>query len=118
VVEADPELDEGGQPAGDADPPGVGPVDARQQLQQSALAGAVAPDDAEELALADLEGDAAERPQLAVVATGEGVDDPLFQRVDPVGRDAEALVQALDRDRQRCAGAGRGGLRRPCRGCG
>jgi hypothetical protein len=118
VVEADPKLDEGRQPAGDADPAGIGAVDARQQLQQGALAGAVAPDDAEELALADLEGDALKGAQLAVIGRGEGVDDPLFQRVDPVGRDAEALVQALDRDRRRCAGAGRGGLRRPCRGCG
>ena len=47
----------------------------------------------------DLEGDAAQRPQVAVVAAGEGVDDPLFERVDPVGRDAERLVQAFDLDR-------------------
>ena len=58
-VEADPELDEGRQPAGHPDRPGVGAVDAGEQLQQRALAGAVAADDAEELALADLEGDAA-----------------------------------------------------------
>ena len=51
-VEADPELDEGGQAAGHADRAGVGPVDAGEQLQQRALAGAVAADDAEELALA------------------------------------------------------------------
>jgi hypothetical protein len=99
VVEADPELDEGRQAAGDPDLAGVGAVDARQQLQQGALARAVAADDAEELALADLEGDPAQRPQVAEVAAGEGVDDPLFQRVDPLGGDAEGLLQALDLDR-------------------
>ena len=48
--------------------PSIGPVDAGQQLQQGALARAVAPDDPEELTLADLEGDAVEGLQLAVLA--------------------------------------------------
>ena len=100
-VEADSELDEGGQTSCYPDRAGVGPVDARQQLQQGALAGAVAADDAEELPLADLEGDPAQRPQVAEVAAREGMDDPLFERVDAVGRDPEALAQALDLDRQR-----------------
>ena len=51
-VEADAELDEGRQPTGHPDRPGVGSVDAGEDLQQGALAGAVAADDAEELALA------------------------------------------------------------------
>ena len=108
-VEADAELDEGRQPAGHLDPAGVRPVDAGEQLQQGALAGAVAADDAEELALLDLEGDPIEGPQLAELAGGEGSDDPLFQRVDPVGRNAERLVQVLDPDRERGAGAEWGG---------
>ena len=45
--------------------PGVGAVDARHDLQQRALARAVAADDPEELALVDVEGDAAQRAQLA-----------------------------------------------------
>ena len=48
-VEADPELDAGRDPAGDPDRPGVGAIDAGEQLEQRALAGAVAADDAEEL---------------------------------------------------------------------
>ncbi len=56
-VEADAELDERRQPAGHADPAGVGAVDARHDLQQRALARAVAADDPEELALVDVERD-------------------------------------------------------------
>ena len=108
VVEADPELDEGGETACYLDRPGIGFVDARQQLQQGALAGAVATDDAEELALADLEGDAVEGAQFAVVAGGEGVDGALFQRVDPLGRNPEGLVQILDLDRGRSRRTRRG----------
>ena len=51
-VEADAELDERRQPAADLDPAGVDVVDPGEALQQRALAAAVAPDDAEELALA------------------------------------------------------------------
>ena len=47
--------------------PGVGPVDAGQDLQQRALAGAVLADDPEELALVDVEGDVVEGVQLAVL---------------------------------------------------
>ena len=57
-VEPDAELDERGEPARHADPAAVGAVDAGQDLQQRALAGAVAADDPEELALADVERDA------------------------------------------------------------
>ena len=41
----------------DLDLPGGGRGDARQDLEQGALTGAVAADDAEDLALADLEAD-------------------------------------------------------------
>ena len=114
-VEADAELDERGEPAGDLDPARVGAVDAGEQFQQRALARAVAADDAEELALADLEGDPVERAQLAVLARRERVDGPLFQRVDPLGRDAEGLMQVFDPDRWGRVGswgAGYGGLDR------
>ena len=111
-----PELDERGQPPGDPDRAGVGPVDAGEQLQQRALAGAVAADDAEELALADLEGDAVERLQLAVLARREGMHGPLFERVDPLGRDPEGLVQVLDLDRERRARARRGDRAGACDG--
>ena len=43
--------------------PAVGGVDAREALQQRALAAAVAPDDAKELALAYREGDVGAAPE-------------------------------------------------------
>jgi hypothetical protein len=95
--------------ASDLDRPRIGFVDARQELQQGALAGAVAADDAEELALADVEGDPEQGVQLAVVARGEGMDGALFQRIDPLGRNPEGLVQIPDPDGDRGVGAGRGG---------
>src|SRR4029077_11408583 len=95
-VEADPELDEGSEAPGHPDRPRIGSVDTRQQLQQRALAGAVAADDAEELAPLDLEGDSVECAQFAEVARGERPHHPLFERVDAMGRDAERLLQALD----------------------
>ena len=51
-VEADAELDERRQPAGDADGAGVRAVDAGEDLQQRALAASVRADDAEALAAA------------------------------------------------------------------
>ena len=48
--------------------PAVGLVDAGEALQHRALAGAVAADDAEELALVDLERDVAQRVQSVVAA--------------------------------------------------
>ncbi len=106
-VEADPELDERRQPPRHADRPGVGAVDAREAFQQRALAGAVAADDPEELALADVERDVVERAQDPVVAGRERSHHALLQRVDAVGRDPEGLLQAagLDRDRARRRGS-------------
>ena len=56
------------QPAVDgpqADPTGVGPIEAGDQVEERRLAGAVGPDQAEDLAGADLEVDAVERLQAA-----------------------------------------------------
>ncbi len=50
--------------------------DAREELEQRALAGAVAADEPEDLALPDLEGDVAQRPQsLVAVRRRSGVAD-------------------------------------------
>ena len=62
--------------------PASAPVDARQDLQQRALAGAVAPDDPEELAPVDVEGDVSQSLQLAVLHPCEGVGGALLERVD------------------------------------
>ena len=91
-LKPDAELDERRQAARHPDPAGVGRVDARQDLQQRALAGAVAADDAEELALVDVEGDVAQRAQLAVLVGANGWSDALLERVDPVVGDAEGLL--------------------------
>ena len=102
-VEADAELDERRQPPGHADPAAIGLVDARHDLQQRALAGAVAADDPEELALVDVERHVAEDALLAVLDPAERVGGALLERVDPVGRDPERLVEPahLDDDRAR-----------------
>ena len=52
------------------DPAGVDAVDPGEALQQRALAAAVAPGDAEELALPDLEGDVVERREASRAACG------------------------------------------------
>ena len=64
--------------------PRIGPIDAGEDLQQRALAGAVTADDPEELALVNVEGDAAKRAQLAVVLRPERMDGALLERVDPL----------------------------------
>ena len=56
-VEAHAELDERGQPARHPNRPLVRPVDAGEDLEQAALAGAVLSDDPEELALVNVERD-------------------------------------------------------------
>ena len=92
-VEADSELDERGQTTRHPDRAGVGAVDAGEDLQQRALPGAVAPDDAEELTPADVEGDPVERAQLAEVGAGERMQRALLEGVDPVLGDAEDLLE-------------------------
>jgi len=83
----------------------VEPVDAGHALEQRALARAVASHDAEELAVGDVEGDVVERDELLHRAAPEGVEDRLLERVDPLGRDAERLGDAVDRDGGGCSGA-------------
>ncbi len=65
-VEADPQLDERGEPPGDRDAPGVDAVDPGDALQQGALAAAVAPDDPKELPSSDLNRDVLDGAQLVV----------------------------------------------------
>ena len=52
----------------DLDLTGGGGGDAREDLEEGALAGAVAADDAEDLALANLEADVAQGPEFATDA--------------------------------------------------
>ncbi len=67
-VEADAELDHRSDASADVDRPRVDRVDVGEQADQRALAGAVGADDAEELALLDVEGDPVENRQGSLPA--------------------------------------------------
>ena len=62
-MEAGADLEEGADPALEVDLAFGGGGDAREDLQEGALAGAVPADDAHDLALLDLEVDVLERPE-------------------------------------------------------
>src|SRR5207302_11106468 len=91
-VDPHAELDERGHPPGHPYPARVRSVDARHDLQQGALAGAVAPDDPEELSPVDVERHVAQRVELAVLDPGQGMHRALLERVDLVLGDAEGLI--------------------------
>ncbi len=80
---------------------------------------AVAPDDAEELPVGDIERDVVDRLQLVVVVSAERVQDPLLERGVLLVGEAERLADALDRDRARATqlGARRRGEGRLGGGC-
>ena len=61
-MEASADFQETGDPAGQLDTPAGGVGDAGEDFEQGALAGAVAPDDADDFTLLDFEGDVFERP--------------------------------------------------------
>ena len=75
--------------------PLVDGVDPGQALEQCRLAGAVAPDDAEELAAADVERDVVERAQRVVADAAERVQRPFLEGVDALVRKAERLADVL-----------------------
>ena len=97
-VEADAQLDERRQPAAHVHPAGVDVVDPGQALQQRALAAAVAPDDAEELAPRDVHADVVDGPQQVEGARLERVQGALLQRVVLAVVELEGLARVLDRD--------------------
>ena len=76
-MKAGADLEQAADPAFDLDLAAGGGGDAGEDLEQGALAGAVAADDAEDLALADLEAGVAPGPELAVLAVAVvGFADP------------------------------------------
>lgn len=92
-----PRLEEGGDPAADADGPGVRLQDAADDLQQGALAGAVGSDEPDRGPRLDVHADVAEGPEVLLVEVGPPeVDDPLLQRL--LLADDEALGDVLDLD--------------------
>ena len=84
------ELEQRSEPASSLHVAGLGRKDASDDLEQRALARAVAPDDAEGLARAHVEGHVAQGPELfRVLATTPEVDHTLLERL--VAADGEAL---------------------------
>src|SRR5207253_1510665 len=79
-IEAGAELEERGDAAAHLDAAGGRPKGAGDELEQRALAAAVAADDAERGAARELEGDVADRPELAVVLMPPA-DQDLLQAV-------------------------------------
>ena len=77
-VEAGADLEQRADAAGDLGPAGGRLGDARQDLEQRALAGAVAADDPDHLARTDLERDVAQRPDPQPPFAAEG---PCLSRV-------------------------------------
>ena len=72
--------------------------DPAQDLQKRRLAGPVAADDADALALGDLERDVAEHPVLLVELVPEGAEQRLLQLVVAVHVELERLADALAAD--------------------
>ena len=95
AVEAEAEVEQGGQRGAQAELPLCGAGDAGDELHQGALARAVVADDAEGLPAPDLERDVAQRPVLGVVAAGA---EELVEAAAVVEVDVEALAQPLGRD--------------------
>ena len=84
----------------DATCPLVGEIDAGEDLEQRALAGAVAADDAEELARLHIEVDVAQRVlHLDGPALPEHVDEMALERRAAQVRQQEVLRDAADLDR-------------------
>ena len=101
VVESDSKLDERSYAARHPNRTRVGLVDPRQDLEERALPGAVAADDAEELTAVDFEGDLSKRTQHAVLSAGERMDRSFLERIDAVRRDPKRLLDSTRLDRER-----------------
>ena len=99
AVEARAELEQRGDAAVLHDRPRGGPHDPGHALEQRRLARAVVAEEAEGLALVDVDGHVLERPELLVVGLAE-VDHPLLERVGPGVVELEVLRDVVDLDRR------------------
>src|SRR5204862_3126327 len=95
----------------DTDGPGIGAVDAGQDLQQCALARAVTPDDPKHLAHPHVERDISQSPELAIVRLPERMEHALFQRVHLLLWDLEGLRDPANLNYDRTRRASPGGAR-------
>jgi len=109
-AEARPELDHGGDLSVDGAAALGGPEDAREDLQERALAGPIPPDDAHDLPGSHGERDPAKRPQVRIVDTAvKVVDDRLFEGGDPLLIQTVSEPDILEGNRRvevRCKGHG------------
>src|SRR5207247_462587 len=101
AVEAGAERQQARDVTVDLDDPGRRRDDPGEHLEKRALAGAVGPDDAQRLAVDDLEGDIPQRPEMWVgaldlVAPGQRLAEGLLARELEVVLDPETLD--VDRD--------------------
>ena len=94
-MEAGADLQQAADAPADLDLAGGGGGDAREDLEQGALAGAVAADDAEDFALLDLKADIAQGPELAAFAVAVVFLPDLEQRVGPPARLGPPAVQVF-----------------------
>lgn len=98
-VKADTELDEGDEVAINFDTSLLWVIDLGEELEKGGFAGAVAADDADELALFDIEADAAQDLVLGVAFDAfEPVKDSLLKPGGTLGRETEALVEVSNLD--------------------
>ena len=97
-IEAHAELDKGRQATGHSDRARVRCIDAREDLEQGALSRSVLPDDAEELAGANVERDVAQGTELAILDAGERMRHALLEGVHSVLGDAERLLDSARLD--------------------
>ena len=96
-MEPSTQLEQGRQAAVDGGRSLVGPEDAGQHLEQRALAGSVAADDAERLSLLDVQGEVAQGPELFVAGPVARQHGGLEGPVSVVG-ETELLTQAVQSD--------------------
>jgi hypothetical protein len=99
-MEADAKLDERRQATVDANHSGVGAVDARDDLQQGALAASVRADDAEAFAALDRHAHVPQRLVQLVHDLPARVQEDLLDRRLALVRQAERLRHARELDRR------------------
>src|SRR6185437_1447194 len=87
TVEARAEFQQGRDPAGGVQAAAGRTVDAGQRLEQGGLARAVVPDQPEGGTPRDGQADVAQRPERVVPAAA--LDEPLLERIPPLGGDLE-----------------------------
>src|SRR5665213_72571 len=104
-IEPDSQLEERRHAPGEAHPPRIRRVDARQDLEERALTAAVGPSDAQKLARLDVKADILQRHQVAVPRGAPEMSDPVLERGTAIQWDPKHLGDVLDGDCRICHSA-------------